>query len=95
MSVISLFSQSSFDPEMTDVLIAAFEAAWQRIQNSGNLTEATSASRAATREVLAKNIIAVARSGECDKDRLVEASLARLAIDPEGLLFAAKDGPSE
>jgi hypothetical protein len=93
MTVVSLFSQSSFDPEMTDILAAAFDVAWQRLTNSGSPLAAGDAA-AATRETLAKNIIAVAKTGVRDKNGLVESALSRLAIDPEGQLFVAKSAPS-
>jgi hypothetical protein len=93
MSIMSFFSQASFDPQKTDILAAAFDIAWERLRNSGSpLTEANAAS--ASREILAKNIIAVAQMGDCDANRLVEAALSRLAIDPDGHLLAAKGVPS-
>jgi hypothetical protein len=93
MSVISFFSNTSFDPQKTDILAAAFDIAWERLQNSGSpLPGARTA--AAAREILAKNIIAVAQTGECDTDRLVEGALSRLAIDPDGQLRGAGDVPS-
>jgi len=83
MSIISFISQSSFDPEMTEVLTAAFDAAWQRIKSSGNPLAAGDAA-AATRETLAKNIIAAAQAGERDQNRLVESALSRLGLQPDG-----------
>ena len=84
MSVLSFFSQPSFDPEKTDVLTEAFDIAWERLKSSGSpLDSATGPAR----ERLAKHIIAVARMGEFDKHKLVESALSRLAIDPDGLLF--------
>jgi hypothetical protein len=81
MSIVSFLSQSSFDPEMTDILTSAFDVAWQRIESSGSPLAADKAA-AATRETLAKNIIALAQAGERDKKRLIESALSLLAFDP-------------
>jgi len=90
MSVISFFSKTSFDPQKADILAAAFDAAWARLETSGSpLPGAGTAATA--RELLAKNIIAVARTGECDTNRLVEGALSRLAIDPDGQFLNADD----
>lgn len=89
MSIISFLSQSSFDPEVTAVLAAAFDTAWERVKNSGSPIAADDLA-AATREVLAKTIIALAQSGECDKNRLVEAALANLAHDSGSRQSSAK-----
>lgn len=78
MSIIPFLSNSSFDPEMTDILASAFDTAWQRVQSSGSplgLDEAAPV----TRETLARKIIAAAQSGERNKNRLVESALASLA----------------
>jgi hypothetical protein len=93
MSIISFISQSSFDPEMTDILTSAFDTAWQRLKSSGNPLAADDAA-AATRETLAKNIIAAAQAGERDQNRLVESALSRLALHPDGRLSPVKHSPS-
>jgi hypothetical protein len=81
MSIIPFLSTSSFDPEITNVLVAAFDHAWERIENSGSPL-ATGAAATATREKLAKHIIALAKAGERDEKRLIEGALALLAFDP-------------
>jgi hypothetical protein len=81
MNIVSILSQSSFDPEMTDILASAFDAAWERIKSSGSPLAADQTA-ATTRETLAKNIIAVAQTGERDKKRLIESALSLLAFDP-------------
>jgi hypothetical protein len=81
MTILSFLSKTSFDPEMTDILASAFDVAWERIRNSGSPLAAEEAA-AATRETLAKTIIAAAQAGERDKNRLVESALSRLALEP-------------
>jgi hypothetical protein len=81
MAILSFLSKTSFDPEITDILASAFDVAWQRIQNSGSPLAADDAA-AATRETLAKTIIAAAQAGERDKNRLVESALSGLALQP-------------
>jgi hypothetical protein len=79
---ITYFSNSTFDPEITGVLSAAFDTAWQRVVDSGSPLAAVDAA-VATREILAKNILAAARNGERDKNGLVESALERLAVSPQ------------
>jgi hypothetical protein len=83
MSIVPFLSRTSFDPEITDVLAAAFDLAWQRIEKSGSPL-VTGDAAAATREALAHTIIAAAKSGIRDKNRLVETALARLTQSPPG-----------
>jgi hypothetical protein len=90
MSIVSLLSKTSFDPEITDILASAFDIAWQRIKTSGSPLAADEAA-AATRESLAKNIISIAQAGERDKNRLVEGALSRLAPGPAGRRSYPKD----
>ncbi len=79
MSITAYFSDSTFDPEITGVLSAAFDTAWQRIVDSGSPLAAVELA-AATREILAKNILAAARDGGRDKNGLVESALAHLTF---------------
>jgi hypothetical protein len=93
MSIVSLLSQTSFDPEMTDILASAFDIAWERIKNSASPL-ASGEAVAATRETLAKNIIAAAHEGERDKNRLIEGALSHLTLDSAGRLSHARDAPT-
>jgi hypothetical protein len=69
----------AFDSETTSLLGAAFDRAWQTVQTSGSpLSEEKRA--AATREILAKKILAAGHRGERDVNRLVEEALALLII---------------
>ncbi len=90
MPIVSLLSQTSFDPEMTDILTSAFDVAWERIKNSSSLLAADEA--AATRETLAKHIIASAQAGERDKNRIIDRALSQLTLDPAKRPSRAGDG---
>ncbi|HEX3914504.1 MAG TPA: hypothetical protein VHW71_13420 [Steroidobacteraceae bacterium] len=92
MSIISFLSKSSFDPEITDILAAAFDTAWERIKLSGSPLAEDEAS-GATREALARNIIAMAKTGVRDQNRLVEGALANIVLYPGGRGPAAGDTP--
>jgi hypothetical protein len=76
-----LRSDGFFDPEATKILTAAFDTAWQTLQTSGNVLAADYRS-AATRELLAEQIIERARQGERDPIRLVDDALVYLATNP-------------
>ena len=89
MSVISFFVEAAFDPETVEVLASAFDTAWQRVEKSGSAL-ALGEDAATTRETLAKRIIAAARAGERDKNRLVEQALSSVA-PPSG----ARQSPSK
>jgi hypothetical protein len=67
----------AFDPETTSLLGAAFDKAWQTVQTSGSLL-ADEKHAAATRELLAKNILAAGHRGDRDINQLVEEALALL-----------------
>jgi hypothetical protein len=63
-----------FDPDAIRILTTAFDAAWQRLQNSGVGFESDRQSEQA-RNTLAKNIIEQARQGERDERRLRDGAL--------------------
>jgi hypothetical protein len=69
---------SAFDPESLNILTGAFEDAWQALQTTGT-TFHFDGHAEQTREILARCIIAVAKLGERDRDRLRDAALAHLA----------------
>lgn len=79
MTILSLFKNDAFDPEVTSLLASAFESAWERIQMSGSPLGADGQAPA-TRELLAKRIIERAQEGERDRQRLVEDAVAYIAI---------------
>jgi hypothetical protein len=79
MPMAKLLSRRAFDPETTSLLGAAFDKAWQTVQASGSHL-ADEKHAAATREILAKNILAAGHRGYRDINQLVEEALALLII---------------
>jgi hypothetical protein len=78
MGMVALLSNAAFDSEDTELLGAAFEAAWEKLNTAGSaLAEGSEA--ALTRELLAKRIIELAKRGERNPDRLAEMALDHLA----------------
>jgi hypothetical protein len=67
--VFHLFQRTDFDPETIAVLTAAFEKARKSLHDKGQppLVE----------EIIAGRIIAAAKTGELDPDRLCEAALMK------------------
>jgi len=78
MRMVALLSDAAFDSEDTELLGAAFEAAWEKLTTAGSAL-AEDSQAALTRELLAKRIIELAKRGERDPDRLVESALDHLA----------------
>jgi len=78
MPMVALLSNAAFDAETTQLLGAAFEAAWEKVKTAGG-ARAEECEAALTRELLAKRIIEMAKRGERDLDRLVENALDHLA----------------
>jgi hypothetical protein len=74
----SLLANRAFDAETTRFLGSAFDAAWERIEET-NIQPAEG--QVAMRELLAKFIIAKAEQGEKDPRRLIETALRRLRND--------------
>jgi hypothetical protein len=64
----------AFDPDTIRILTTAFDAAWQRVQNSGVGFESDHQSEQA-RDTLAKYIIGQARRGERDGRRLRDGAI--------------------
>ena len=79
MPMAKLLPSRAFDPETTSLLGAAFDRAWQTVQTSGSPLAAEKHA-AATREILAKKILAAGHRGERNMNRLVEEALALLII---------------
>jgi hypothetical protein len=69
MPISSLLQQNAFEPEITEILIDAFDRAWA-VVNALNRLEGAEAD--AVRALLAKRIIATAGEGECNTSRLVD-----------------------
>jgi hypothetical protein len=72
--------QTVFDPETIQVLAAAFDDAWERIQRSGSRFARPGYSRA-MREVIARRIIEMAQQGLKDPQALAEDSVRFLTAN--------------
>ncbi len=77
MSIIPLLKQSAFEPETIEILVAAFEAAWQKVEQSGSKLASPRYKRAA-QELIAKRIIEMAQRGERDQAVLADDAVAYL-----------------
>jgi hypothetical protein len=71
---------NAFDPEAVEVLSAALEIAWGRIEES-NSAFARPAYARAMREVVAKQIIEIAKQGVRDPQRLAENTISFVAAN--------------
>jgi hypothetical protein len=78
MPILRLLRNAAFDPEATETLASALDTAWNVLRASGS-TLAANDNAAMTREVLAKQIIAVGPTGERNQERLVKDALAHVA----------------
>jgi hypothetical protein len=67
-----------FDPEDIRILVRAFDQTWEAVQASGAVFE-TKAQADRARAILAKHIIAAAKEGELDEERLRDGALVVLA----------------
>ena len=67
-----------FDPEDIRILVRAFDQAWEAVQASGAVFE-TKAKADMARATLAKHIIAAAKEGDLDEERLRDGALVVLA----------------
>jgi len=66
-----------FDPNDTRILVSAFDKAWEAVQASGVIFDKAKADSA--RAILAKHIIAAAKEGDLDEERLRDGALVVLA----------------
>src|SRR5262245_22555136 len=97
MRMVALLSNAAFDSEDTELLGAAFEAAWEKLNTAGS-ARAEGSEAAVIRELLAKRIIELAKRGERNPDRLVEIALDYLAgsrAAPDSVLTATSAVLSE
>jgi hypothetical protein len=77
MSIIPMLAQSAFEPEMIETLVSVFEAAWQKVEQSGSKFASPAYKRAA-QEIIAKRIIEMAQRGERDPAELANDAVAYL-----------------
>jgi len=73
-----LLPQTAFDPEVIEILVAAYEDAWAKIEQSGSAF-ASPRYRRAAQEIVAKRIIEMAQRGEREPNRLADDAVAYLA----------------
>lgn len=69
-TVVALFQNTSFDPEMIELMARAYEKARKSLHDKGQPS--------VVQEVIATRIIAAARTGERDPDRLCRTALTAL-----------------
>jgi hypothetical protein len=67
--VLKLFRETAFAPESIEILAAALDEAWARLQQSGSKLTRPAYSRV-MREVVAKRIMEMAQRGLQDRDAL-------------------------
>jgi hypothetical protein len=80
MSMQSLPTNKVFDAETTKILASAFDAAWEEVRTADG-SPAGERQAAATRELLAKHILALAERGERNPGRLIRNALRCLGRD--------------
>jgi hypothetical protein len=66
-----------FDPDDMQILVAAFDKAWEAVQASGVIYPEDKVEL--VRAILAKHIVAAAKDGERDHGRLRDGALLALA----------------
>jgi hypothetical protein len=80
MPIHSLRANNGFDADTMKILASAFDAAWEKIKtSSGSPVREQCAD--ATRELLAKHIMALAQRAERNPNRLIKNALRRLGRD--------------
>jgi hypothetical protein len=80
MPIHSLSMNNVFDADTMKILASAFDAAWEEIKTSDR-SHAGERHAKATRELLAKHIMALAQRGERNSNRLIKNALRRLGRD--------------
>jgi hypothetical protein len=78
MPIVPLLAQSAFDPDLIEILVSAYEDAWQKVEKSGT-TFASPRDRRAAQEIVAKRIIEMAQRGEREPTQLAEDAVAYFA----------------
>ena len=90
MPILPLLKTAGFDPEATKTLASAFDSAWSVLRRQVS-TLAANENAVVTREVLAKRIVAMGRTGERDRQCLVNDALVHVA---NSKLFSHEGWPS-
>ncbi len=78
MSILKLIGQQSFDIATTMTLASAFDTAWLTLQKAGGEI-VTDQKAGATRDLLARRLVALAAGGERNFQALVDGALAQFA----------------
>jgi hypothetical protein len=78
VSIIPLLAKTSFDPEFIETLVAAYEDAWRKVEQSGSAF-ASPRYRRAAQEILAKRIIDMAQLGVIESQQLADDAVTYLA----------------
>ena len=78
MSILKLIGQQSFDIATTMTLASAFDTAWLTLQKAGGEV-VTDQKAGATRDLLARRLVALAAGGERNFQALVDGALAQFA----------------
>jgi hypothetical protein len=71
MPINELLAQAAFEPETIDILVAVYEAAWLKVEQSGSKL-ASPGYRRAAQEIIAKRIIEMAQRGEREPGTLAD-----------------------
>jgi hypothetical protein len=74
--------ETAFAPETIEILAAALDETWERLQKSGSRLTRPAYSRV-MREVVAKRIMEIAQRGVRDQETLVENALRFVAANYE------------
>ena len=68
--IVALFEPTGFDPEIVEILAQAYEKARKSLHDTGQ--------PAIVQQVMAQRIVAAAKTGERNPDKLCEAALTAL-----------------
>jgi len=71
MAIVPLLAQSAFEPEVIDILAAAFEGAWATIEKSGS-SLASPRYKGGAQEIMAQRIHEKGKRGERDRQRFAD-----------------------
>ena len=71
----SFFEDTSFDPETTHIMGQAFECAFRTLRDFGQPV--------LVKDLVAKRIIDIARTGERDPNRLCDRALQAFGLPPQ------------
>ena len=72
-NIITFLKGSSFDPDTTAAMGAAYDLALKHLQDRGQPI--------IVQEIIARSVIEVARTGECDPSKLSVMALELLGMD--------------